>query len=79
MKRHCKVLKDPWLKAKKPPLNQCLFFSKQIILPLFIKKGHNDYIIQSIFPQPVLCKQRLRKQIYVFFLPILTTANCRNI
>ena len=51
MKRHCKVLKDPWLKAKKPPLNQCLFFSKQIILPLFIKKGHNGYIIQSNFPR----------------------------
>ena len=28
-----------------------LFFQKQIILPLVIKKGHNGYIIQSIFSQ----------------------------
>ena len=42
-----------------------VFFSKQFILPLVIKKGHNGYIIQSVFPQPILCRQQLKKQIYV--------------
>mgnify|MGYP006973825589 CR=1 FL=1 len=55
---HCLVVSaDNW----KP-----LFFSKTNYASISYKKGNNDYIIQSIFsPKPVLCRQWLRKQMYV--------------
>ena len=45
------------------PKEICLgiFFSKQIILPLVIKKGHNGYIIQSIFSQTRLVQTMVKE------------------
>ena len=42
-----------------------LFFSKQNILPLVIKKVITVTSYTIFFLKPVLCRQRLRKQIYV--------------